>query len=33
MPGIDLFKVEAGKIIEIWLFSDDQEAEDAFWGN
>lgn len=32
MLGIDLFKVEAGKITEVWLFSDDQEAEDIFWG-
>lgn len=32
MAGIDLFKVEAGKITEIWLFSEDQEAEDTFWG-
>lgn len=32
MPGIDLFKVEAGKITAVWLFSDDQEAEDTFWG-
>lgn len=32
MPGIDLFKVEAGKITEVWLFSDDQETEDIFWG-
>lgn len=32
ISGLDLFKVEAGKITEVWLFSDDQEAEDAFWG-
>jgi ketosteroid isomerase-like protein len=32
MQGIDLFKVDAGKITEVWLFSDDQDAEDAFWG-
>lgn len=32
MAGIDLFKVENGKITEVWLFSDDQEAEDTFWG-
>ncbi|KEQ30177.1 hypothetical protein N180_06515 [Pedobacter antarcticus 4BY] len=32
MSGIDLFQVEAGKITEIWLFSEDQEAEDTFWG-
>ena len=33
MTGIDLFDVKEGKITEVWLFSDDQEAEDAFWGN
>lgn len=32
MSGIDLFKVEAGKITEVWLFSEDQENEDIFWG-
>lgn len=32
MVGIDLFQVEAGKITEVWLFSEDQEAEDTFWG-
>lgn len=32
MPGIDLFRVDAGKIAEVWLFSDDQMAEDTFWG-
>ena len=24
--------VEGDKIVEMWLFSADQEAEDAFWG-
>ncbi|MCR6673089.1 nuclear transport factor 2 family protein [Devosia ginsengisoli] len=32
MAGIDLLRVEAGKIAEVWLFSADQPAEDAFWG-
>lgn len=32
MNGIDLFKVENGKITEVWLFSGDQEAENTFWG-
>ena len=32
MLGVDLFKVENGKITEVWLFSDDQEAENTFWG-
>lgn len=32
MTGIDLFKVKDGKIVEVWLFSEDQEVEDDFWG-
>jgi uncharacterized protein len=32
MIGLDLFKVKEGKIREVWLFSDDQEVEDTFWG-
>lgn len=32
MAGVDLLRVEAGKIAEVWLFSEDQAAEDAFWG-
>lgn len=32
MTGIDLFEVRGGKITGVWLFSDDQKAEDAFWG-
>ena len=32
MSGIDMFEVVDGKIIAIWLFSDDQKAEDDFWG-
>ncbi len=32
MNGIDLFRMEDGKIKEVWLFSADQKAEDAFWG-
>lgn len=31
MNGVDLMRVEAGQIKEMWLFSDDQAAEDAFW--
>ncbi|UXN73624.1 nuclear transport factor 2 family protein [Devosia sp. A8/3-2] len=31
-PGIDLLRVEGGKIVEVWLFSADPEQEDAFWG-
>lgn len=31
MKGVDLFRVEAEKIREIWLFSEDIAAEDKFW--
>jgi ketosteroid isomerase-like protein len=31
MDGIDLMRIEAGQIKEMWLFSGDQTAEDAFW--
>jgi ketosteroid isomerase-like protein len=30
--GLDLLKVADGKIVEAWLFSSDQPAEDTFWG-
>jgi hypothetical protein len=32
MDGVDLIRVEGGKIAEVWLFSFDQPAEDVFWG-
>ncbi|MFC3928607.1 nuclear transport factor 2 family protein [Streptococcus caprae] len=32
MNGVDLFRIEDGKIKEVWLFSSDQAEEDAFWG-
>lgn len=32
MNGIDLFRMENGKIQEVWLFSSEQTVEDAFWG-
>ncbi len=32
MDGVDLIRVEGDRIAEVWLFSADQEAEDAFWG-
>lgn len=32
MTGVDLFEVKDGKITQAWLFSDDQNAEDEFWG-
>lgn len=31
MAGIDVLRIENGKIQEVWLFSDDQASEDAFW--
>ena len=31
MNGVDLIRVEGGKIREVWLFSGDQAAEDVFW--
>jgi uncharacterized protein len=31
MDGVDLMRIEDGKIKEVWLFSDDPAAEDAFW--
>jgi ketosteroid isomerase-like protein len=30
--GIDLLRIENDRIVEVRLFSSDQEAEDAFWG-
>ncbi|MEV0222428.1 nuclear transport factor 2 family protein [Streptomyces sp. NPDC050704] len=32
MDGLDLLRIQNGKITEMWLFSGDQNAEDAFWG-
>jgi ketosteroid isomerase-like protein len=32
MAGLDLLTVRDGKIIEMHLFSEDGNAEDAFWG-
>ena len=31
-PGIDLLRIVDGRIVEVRLFSSDQNAEDAFWG-
>jgi hypothetical protein len=31
MNGNDLYEVVGGKIIQVWLFSEDQPAEDEFW--
>jgi ketosteroid isomerase-like protein len=33
MDGVDLLRVQSGKIVEMWLFSGDPAAEDAFWGS
>jgi ketosteroid isomerase-like protein len=32
MDGVDLLRIENGRITEMWLFSGDPAAEDAFWG-
>lgn len=29
--GVDVFRVVDGRIAEVWLISEDQIAEDAFW--
>lgn len=31
MDGVDLFRIEDGKIHEVWLFSSEQSLEDQFW--
>jgi ketosteroid isomerase-like protein len=31
-PGVDLLRIVNGRIVEVRLFSSDQDAEDAFWG-
>ena len=30
-PGIDLFRIENGKIQEVWTFAEKQDEEDKFW--
>ena len=32
MSGVDVLRISDGQIREVWLFSEDQAAEDAFWG-
>ncbi|TDC82643.1 nuclear transport factor 2 family protein [Micromonospora sp. KC606] len=32
MDGVDVLRVNNGKITEMWLFSADPATEDAFWG-
>lgn len=31
MNGSDLYEVSNGKIVQVWLFSEDQPVEDEFW--
>ena len=31
MAGNDLYEVIDGKIVQVWLFSEDQVSEDLFW--
>ncbi len=31
IDGVDVMRIADGKIKEVWLFSGDQDAEDAFW--
>ena len=31
-PGVDLVRIDDGRIVEVRLFSGDQVGEDAFWG-
>jgi uncharacterized protein len=33
MSGNDLYEVVNGKIVQVWLFSEDQHKEDEFWVN
>jgi ketosteroid isomerase-like protein len=30
--GVDLLRIDGGKVVEVRLFSSDQAQEDAFWG-
>ena len=32
MGGVDVIRVAGDQVAEVWLFSADQPAEDAFWG-
>jgi ketosteroid isomerase-like protein len=32
MAGVDVLRIKDGAIVEAWLFSSDQAAEDEFWG-
>ena len=33
MNGVNILTVKDGQIVEAWLYSEDQAAEDAFYGN
>lgn len=30
--GVDVFRIVDDRIVEVWLMSENQSAEDAFWG-
>lgn len=30
--GVDVLRIDGDRIVEVRLFSSDQDAEDAFWG-
>ena len=30
MPGIDYFRMESGKICEVWIFAENQAADDSY---
>ena len=32
MDGVDVLRVDGDHIVEVWLFTADQRAEDDFWG-
>jgi uncharacterized protein len=32
MDGVDVLRIREGAIVEAWLFSSDQAAEDELWG-
>ncbi|MEQ0558441.1 nuclear transport factor 2 family protein [Amycolatopsis sp. NEAU-NG30] len=30
--GVDLLRIDGGRVAEVWLFSSDPQSEDEFWG-
>jgi hypothetical protein len=32
MGGTDVYEVSGEKIVNVWLFSENQDDEDVFWG-